>query len=126
MGTELNLKFKHVALFITVLFTIFEVLVAAGILEIDTELLPANLQTQDKWYQNPVIWVVALTIAVNFLGYIENVVVNDQPYDYEKFVETFYKYLPMMLILTQILPNAEGAGLAFVLDYLSRALKKPK
>jgi len=114
---------KNVVLFITVAFTVFEVLVAAGVVNIqNSPYLPPNLQTQESWYLNPIWWVIGVTVVVNFAGYIENVVINNQPYDYNKFVETFFKYLPMLLIFTQFLPNEESAMLAFALDYLKRAL----
>jgi hypothetical protein len=114
---------KNIVLFVTVAFTVFEVLVAAGLVNIqNSPYLPSNLQTQEDWWLNPIWWVIGLTIIVNFAGYIENVVINNQPYDYNKFVETFFKYLPMLLIFTQFLPNDEAAVLAFALDYLKRSL----
>jgi len=114
---------KSIILFVTVAFTAFEVLVAAGLVNIQNNpYLPPNLQTQEHWYLNPIWWVIGVTVIVNFAGYIENVVINNQPYDYNKFVETFFKYLPMLLLFTQFLPNQEAAVLAFVLDYLKRSL----
>jgi len=117
---------KDVVLFATVLFTIIEVLIAAEVINVNNvAFLPPNLQTQEHWYQNPIIWVIGVTLLINFAGYVENVVINKQTYSYSKFVETFYKYLPMIVVFSQAIPNEQGAILAVVLDELRRALKKP-
>jgi len=111
-------------IFITVAFTVFEVLVASGLINIQNNPnLPINLQTPEHWYDNPIIWVIGVTVVVNFAGYVENVVILNQSYDYNKFVETYFKYFPMMLIFTQFLQNTESAALAFALDYTKRALE---
>ena len=116
---------KQVIIFLTVAFAVFQVLVASGLIEIkDNEYLPPNMQTQDNWYDNPIIWVIAVTLIVNFAGYIENVVIKNQPYDYNMFIETFFKYLPMLLIFSQFLPNEQSGAFAFALDYLHRTFKK--
>lgn len=122
---------KQIILFITIAFTVFEVLVAADVITIeDVMYLPENLRTQRDaegnllWWNNPVIWVIGATLIINFAGYVENVVVNDQPYDYNKFTETFYKYLPIIVVASQALPNGQSAILAVVLDKMKAALKK--
>lgn len=121
----MDIKPKQVILAIIVFFSVFEVLIASGLLTIgETPLLPPNLQTNENWYDNPVIWVIGITIIVNFAGYVENVVIKDQAYDYNKFAETFFKYLPMLVIFSQFLPNQQGALLAFGFDYIKRALEK--
>ena len=116
---------KQVVIFLTVAFAVFQVLVATGLIEIqNNEYLPPNMQTPENWYDNPVIWVIGVTILVNFAGYIENVVVKNQAYDYNMFIETFFKYMPMLLIFSQFLPNEQSGALAFALDYLHRTFKK--
>lgn len=116
---------RNIVIFVTVLFTVFEVLVAVGVIDITgTQVLPPNLQTMDNWYDNPVIWVIGITILVNFCGFVENVVILKQDYDYNKFVETLYKYMPMIVVASQFLPNNQSALLAFVIDEFRRAFKK--
>jgi len=116
---------KDIVIIGTVLFAIIELLIASGLLTIQSNPnLPPNLQTTAHWYDNPVVWVVGITVLVNFAGYIENVVIQHQTYDMKKFAETFFKYLPMLVLFSQFIPNQEAAVFAFALDYIARALKK--
>jgi Na+/phosphate symporter len=114
---------KWIVMIVTVAFAVIELLVAAGLVNLQNAALPANLQTQAHWYDNPVVWVLAITFIVNFAGFIENVVIENQSYDIQKFGETFFKYLPMMVIISQFIPNQEAAVFAFALDFISRALQ---
>jgi uncharacterized membrane protein len=83
------------------------------------------LYGREKWYLNPVILAILITIFVNFAGYLENASRNpQQPYNVEKFAETYLKYLPMMLIFTQYLPPEQASALSLALDIISRAIKK--
>lgn len=109
----------------TVIFTALELMIVSGLVTLqNSPLLPPNLQTQTNWYDNPIVWAIGAVIIVNFAGYIENTVINNQTYDITKFGETLYKYMPMMIIISQFLPNNEAAVLSFVLDYLKRTFQK--
>lgn len=112
---------KDIVIFATVLFTAFELLVSAGLINIqNSPYLPTNLQTQPQWWMNPVWWVLGLTLLVNFAGFVENVFITHEPYDIAKFGETFYKYLPLMVIISQFLPNSEASVLSLALDMMKR------
>lgn len=78
----------------------------------------------ELWYKNPIILAILISIFINFAGYLENTVVNGQPYDAKKFAETYLKYLPMLVVFTQYLPSEQAATLSVALDIISRAVKK--
>lgn len=136
---QLNVTLSQIIVAATVLFCIFELIVAGGFIQLETvEGLFANLREGgDRWYANPIPWVIILVLIVNFLGFMENYAVTKEAYDKNKFVETWFKYLPLFLILSQ-LPWASLFGLedtvttsmaitsAFTLaiDIVTRALGK--
>jgi len=78
-----------------------------------------------QWYRNPIILAILITIFVNFAGYVENASRNpQQPYDISKFIETYLKYLPMMVTLSQCFPSEQAVAFAVALDIITRAIKK--
>lgn len=79
---------------------------------------------RELWHKNPVILAILISIFVNFAGYVENTVVNGQPYEAKKFAETYLKYLPMLIIFTQYLPSEGASALSLAIDVISRAIKK--
>jgi hypothetical protein len=114
-----------------VITLIVAVITAVGLI---VQAVPANelqglfanlLYGRELWYRNPVILAILITIFVNFAGYLENASQNpQQPYNIEKFAETYLKYLPMMLVFTQYLPPEQASALSLALDIVSRAIKK--
>jgi len=78
----------------------------------------------EKWYQNPIILAILVTIVINFAGYVENAVVKGEPYDVKRFAETYLKYLPMMMVFTQYLPPEQAATVSVALDIIVRAIKR--
>jgi uncharacterized membrane protein len=114
-----------------VITLIVAVITAVGLI---VQAVPANelqglfanlLYGRELWYRNPVILAILITIFVNFAGYLENASRNpQQPYNIERFAETYLKYLPMMLVFTQYLPPEQASALSLALDIVSRAIKK--
>lgn len=134
-----NINLNHIIVAATVLFCIFEVIVASGYIELESvEGLFSNLREGgDRWYANPIPWVIILVLVVNFLGFMENYSVSKEAYDKKKFAETWFKYLPLFLIFSQLpwatLLGVEDtvhvnmgitAAITLAVDVVTRALGK--
>lgn len=121
--SQTDSKGKIVALIIAIITAIG--LIVQAVPSNELEGLFANIfYGGEKWYQNPIILAILITVFVNFAGYVENTVINGQPYSAKKFAETYLKYLPMLLIFTQYLPPEQAGTLSVALDIISRAIKK--
>jgi preprotein translocase subunit SecY len=117
-------KGKFVALIVAIITAVGLIVQAVPANELQG--LFANiLYGREKWYLNPVVLAILITVLVNFAGYLENASRNpQQPYSAGKFAETYLKYLPMMLVFTQYLPPEQASALSLALDIISRAIKK--
>lgn len=104
LSTTYQTFVQYIVIFATVLFAAFELLVAGGYITLQqtTGFLGNLTAGGSNWYLNPIVWLVVITVLVNFAGFVENVVILKQSYDIKKFAETFFKYLPFMVIFSQI------------------------
>lgn len=103
-NTNTQTLVTYTVAFVTVLFSIIEVLIAGGYMPVQqgTGFLSNLTAGGVKWYLNPIVWVIVITIIVNAYGFVENYVILKQPYDVKKFAETFLKYTPMIVFFSQV------------------------
>lgn len=101
---QLNINLSQIIVAATVLFCVFELIVASGYIQLESvEGLFSNLREGgERWYANPIPWVIILVLIVNFLGFMENYSQTKEAYDKSKFVETWFKYLPLFLVFAQM------------------------
>lgn len=138
---QLNVTLHQLIVAATVLFVVFELIVAGGFIELEqVGGFFANLRAGgERWYENPIPWVIVLVVFVNFVGFMENYSRTREAYDKNKFMETWFKYLPMVVFFSQLpwatlfgLPDephtniAITSALALAIDIISRALKSGK
>lgn len=122
--SEIGSKGKIVALIVAIITIIGLVCQAVPANELQGLFANIFYGGSEKWYQNPIILAILISIFVNFFGYVENTVIKKQPYDVNKFAETYLKYLPMLVIFTQYLEPGQASTLAIALDIISRAIKR--
>jgi hypothetical protein len=140
MSTDTKQMFTYLVAFVTVIFGVAELLIAGGIIPIaQTQGFLSNLAAGGaQWYLNPIPWVIVLTLVVNFFGFAENWSIDPQNWSIRKFAETWFKYLPMVVLFSQIpwasflgvstadIPAtniAITAAIALAIDMITRALK---
>jgi len=136
---QLNVTLHQIIVAATVLFCVFELIITSGVIQLESvEGLFNNLREGgDRWYANPIPWVIVLVLIVNFLGFMENYSVTGEAYTAKKFAETWFRYLPLFLVFSQLpwatffgLEDATTVNLAITsaitlaIDIVKRALGK--
>lgn len=102
---------------------ILEVAVWTGNLQI--EALGNLSYGLDKLLENPAFVGLLATLIVGAAsGFMQNVFKKNDTFDLKKFAETFFYYVPLMILIGQFLPVNYGAVLLFVIDAFRRVLLK--
>lgn len=88
----------------TVAFSAFELMVAGGFIQFGqvSGFLSNLREGGGTWYLNPIPWVVFLVVIVDICGFAENYSVDPQNWDIKKFAATWFKYVPIFVIFSQI------------------------
>lgn len=112
-----------VMIIITVGFMGLEVLIWTGNLKI--EALGNLSYGLDKLLENPAFVGLLATLIVGVAsGFMQNVFNKNDTFDLKKFAETFFYYVPLLILIAQFLPVNYGAVLLFVIDAFRRVLLK--
>lgn len=125
----------------TVLFSVFELAVSAGAITVPqaTGFLSNLTDGGTQWYLNPIPWVLALVVLVNLFGFAENYSVDPQQWNIKMFAATWFKYVPIFVLFSQVpwaylvpnlpanLVNSTNLGITgaitIAIDIITRALK---
>ena len=112
-----------IVIIITVAFMMLEVAIWTGNLEISAL---GNLSYGlDKVLQNPAFVGLLTTLIVGVAsGFMKNVFKKNDTFDIKKLAETFFYYVPLLILIGQFLPVKYGAVLLFVIDAFGRVLLK--
>lgn len=120
---KVNSMLATVIIIITISFMILEVAVWTGNLQI--EALGNLSYGLDKLLENPAFVGLLATLIVGAAsGFMQNVFKKNDTFDLKKFAETFFYYVPLMILIGQFLPVNYGAVLLFVIDAFRRVLLK--
>lgn len=120
---KVNSILAAIIIIITVAFMSLEVLIWTG--ELKVEALGNLSYGLDKLLENPAFVGLLATLIVGAgSGFMQNVFKKNDTFDLKKFAETFFYYVPLLILIGQFLPVNYSAVLLFVIDAFSRVLLK--
>jgi hypothetical protein len=108
---------------VSIVFIVVEVFVWTGQLRIDAL---GNLgYGLDKLLDNPAfVGLIETLIVGTCSGFMQNVFKKNDTFSLQKFGETFYYYMPLLIMVGQFLPVKFGAVILFVIDVFRRVFLK--